>query len=250
MLPESLVFLLETFRTDIDTGGDNWRRGRLPVRQLVSGGGVIEFLRSVRGAKVWISIGSCSPLERNGREDSRHGMVEMSGYAAVGTVGNDHLRPNLANTLHQVADDFEQLSFGEVPVLIAKNLPMLYAEQTAGVAQFAGAHLRKFSIGLCAAAIARCGPGGQADDADLDPALSIQRERAAEAASFVVRMSGDAKKPRQLGYSPLHRGGHCLSLRLSTNTYAKFHGYKTVSPSEKPDRMKLNDKCEVNSLMH
>ena len=83
---------------------------------------------------------------------------------------------------------------GEVRVLIAKNLPMLYPEQAAGVAQFAGSHLGQFGVGLGAAAIARRGSGGQTDNADLDSALGIQSKRPAEAAGFVIGMGGNAKK--------------------------------------------------------
>ena len=55
----------------------------------------------------------------------------MSGEAAVGTVGDDHLRTNLTNALHQLADNFGQVSFGKVRVLVTKDFPMLYSEQAA-----------------------------------------------------------------------------------------------------------------------
>ena len=138
----------------------------------------------------------------------------MSGHAAVGAKGNDHVRTKLADPLHQIADHLKQIRFGEVRVLVVENLPMLNPEQAARVSQLASAHLGQFSVGLGAAAIAGCGSGRQTDDADLDSALGIQSKRAAEAAGFVVGMSGDAEKSghstlllyqEQPGESPLYR---------------------------------------------
>ncbi len=68
------------------------------------------------------------------------------------------------------------------------------AEKPARSSEFGSTQGGQLFVGLCVAAISRCGSGSHADDVGLHAAFVIKQQRAAKSASLVIGMCSDAEK--------------------------------------------------------
>lgn len=151
-----------------------------------------------------IAIGTARPLKCDGRECPRHGVINVTGEAAIGAEREHHLRPNLANAQHQIAYCLVEISPVELTVGIVKHLTAGDVEHLAGGRKFGAPQAGELVIGAGAAAISRRSSRRHAHNEGIDAVLVREQQRAAKCPGFIVGVGSYAEQLRhRIGWMKL-----------------------------------------------
>src|SRR5437868_5310229 len=100
-------------RADFDAGRYGGQRDWRAIREREERALIVELLYTVWSSSqaqlLRKTIGTRCPLKGKRCENACHGVVGMAGQAAIRAEGEQHLRANTSNPLHQFADYRVQL---------------------------------------------------------------------------------------------------------------------------------------------
>ena len=152
---ESLVLAIDVWR-QVDPRGYRSQRDRRALLQRELRGYVVE-LPGLPGSQpcfklVRVAILARGPLESSRGEQSGHAVVGMGGDKAIGSEGDNYVRAQSADEVHQPARDFVKVLAIQGAVGVVQHLAVSHAKMMAGVGKFLAAYrLQRFVIGDAAA---------------------------------------------------------------------------------------------------
>ena len=136
------------------------------------------------------AIAPSRPVKGERGEDRRHGMIGVAGDASARVKSEQDLRPKFPYAQHEIRNHPLHFQPMQLAVGIVQHNSARDFKNFAGVGKFLTAYCGQLLI-VARGATVSCGlAGGQANDAGFYPALSIEAQRSAEAAGFVIRMGG------------------------------------------------------------